>query len=94
MGALFAAVWPSIEGSVSELVEHYPAGLKQAFRVERLDSAVAYIDAELLSLIAPFAMAFLAVRLVVRPVVGAEESGYLDTVLSLPLSRRVLVAGA
>lgn len=29
--ALMAAIWPSIEGSTAELVENYPAGLKEAF---------------------------------------------------------------
>jgi ABC-2 type transport system permease protein len=94
MGALFAAMWPSIEGSVGELLDAYPAGLKEAFGIVRLDTAVAYIDAELLSLIAPFALTFFAVRAVTRPIVGAEERGHLDTILSLPVSRRALVAAS
>jgi ABC-2 type transport system permease protein len=94
MGALFAALWPSIEGSMSKLLDSYPAGLKEAFGIQRLDSAIAYIDAELLSLIAPFALTFFAVRSIARATVGAAESGYADTILSLPLSRRALVAAS
>lgn len=94
MGALFAALWPSIEGSTSELLDAYPQGLKEAFGVGRLDSAVSFIDTELLSLIAPLALTFFAVRSVSRAVVGAEERGDLETVLSLPLSRRMLVVAS
>ena len=48
----------------------------------------------MLSFIVPLALAFLAVRVIVRLVSGAEERGYLDIVLTAPVARRVLVAGA
>lgn len=94
LGALFAAMWPSIEGAMSQLVDLYPEGLKEAFGIDRLDTAVAYIDAELMSLIAPLALALFAVRSVASAVVGAEEDGHLDTVLSLPLSRSALLVAS
>ena len=94
MGALIAALWPSIEGSVDELMRSYPEGLKEAFGINELNSVERYVDAEMMSLIVPLAVAVLAVRVMARATVGAEERGHLDTLLSLPLSRRVLVAGA
>jgi ABC-2 type transport system permease protein len=94
LSALIAAIWPSIEGSISELVRKYPEGLKSAFGIDRLDSVEAYIDAEMLSIIVPLAIAFFAVRCVTAATVGAEERGHLDVLLALPLSRRVLVAAA
>jgi ABC-2 type transport system permease protein len=94
LSALIAAMWPSIEGSVDQLLESYPEGLKDAFNIAELDSVEQYVDAEMLSLIVPLALAFFAIRCVVRTTVGAEERGHLDTLLSLPLSRRVLVAGS
>jgi ABC-2 type transport system permease protein len=94
MGALMAALWPSIEGSVDELMRSYPEGLKTAFGIDELNSVEAYVDAEMLSLIVPLAIAFLAVRVVIGCTVGAEERGHLDVLLSLPLSRRVLLAGS
>lgn len=94
MSALMAAIWPSIQDSMDELLKNYPAGLKQAFGIEKLDSVEKYIDAEMLSLIVPLALAFFAVRCATRATVGAEERGHLDTLLSLPVSRRVLVAGS
>jgi ABC-2 type transport system permease protein len=93
MSALMAAIWPSIEDSMGELMNSYPAGLKEAFGIEELASVEQYIDAEMLSFIVPLALAFFGIRCAVRATVGAEERGHLDTVLALPLSRRVLVAG-
>jgi len=94
MSALIAAMWPSIEGSVSKLMREYPPALKTAFGIDELDSLAAYVSAEMLSLIVPLALVVLTVRCVVGATAGAEERGYLDVLLTLPLSRRVLIAGA
>lgn len=94
MGALMAGIWPSISDSVDELIRNYPAGLRQAFGIARLDTVEQYVDAEMLSLIVPLAIAFLAVRCVTLPTAVAEDLGRLETLLSLPLSRRVVVASA
>jgi len=93
MGALMAAIWPSIEGQMQNLMQSYPESLKTAFGITELNSVERYVDAEMLSLIVPLAVAFFAVRCVTNALVGAEERGHLDTLLTLPLSRRVLVAG-
>ena len=94
MTAMIAAIWPSIEDSMSELVEGYPAGLKEAFGIQQLDTIEKYVDAEMLSLIIPLALAFFAVRCATRATVGAEGRGHLDTLLSLPVSRRLLVVSS
>ena len=79
---------------MKSLIENYPSGLKEAFGIQELDTVEKYVDAEMLSLIVPLALGFFAVRSATRPTVGAEEAGHLDTLLSLPLARRVLAAGA
>ncbi len=94
MCALMAAMWPSIEHSMHQLMQNYPERLKAAFNIHEIARVEDYIDAEMLSLIVPLAVAFLAVRVVVRMLAGAEERGHLDIVLTTPVSRRVLVAGA
>lgn len=94
MCALIAAMWPSIEDAVSQAVESYPTALKEAFAIRDLDTVEKYVDVEMLSLIVPLALAVFAVRCATRAIVGAEEQGHLDALLSLPLSRRVLVAGS
>ena len=92
--ALIAAMWPSVSGPIQQAIQSYPSGIKQAFGITELNSVEQYVDAEMLSLVVPLAMAFFAVRCSTRLIVGAEERGYLDSLLSLPLSRRVLVAGS
>ena len=94
MSALMAVVWPSIEGSMTTLMDSYPEKLRDAFNITAITDVEHYIDAEMLSFIVPLAVAFLAVRVVVRMLSGAEERGYLDIVLTVPVSRRTLVVGA
>jgi beta-exotoxin I transport system permease protein len=94
MGAFIAAIYPSVRDSLIKVVENYPSGLKQAFGVQGFDTVESYVHAELFSLIVPLAVGFFAIRSVTRETVQAEERGYLDTVLSLPLPRRVLAGGS
>jgi ABC-2 type transport system permease protein len=94
MCALIMALWPSIRTSTAQLVDAYPAGLKEAMGITQLDSAEAFLNAEMLSLMLPLALGFLAVRCATRATAGAEDRGYLDTLLALPLSRRSLVGSS
>lgn len=93
MTALIAALYPSIQGALSDAVRSYPSGLKDAFGIGQLDTLEAYLHAEMFSIIVPVAVAVFAIRCASAPIAGAEERGYLTTVLAAPLSRRVLVAG-
>jgi len=92
--ALMAALWPSVSDSIGKAIQSYPTKIKQVFGIVDLNTVEKYVDAEMLSLIVPLAIAFFAVRCATRAIVGAEENGHLDSLLSLPLSRRVLVAGS
>lgn len=94
LGAFMAAVYPSVQDTLDQVAESYPAGLREAFGVADMTTVEGYVHAELFSLIVPLAVAFFAIRSVMRPLARAEERGELDVVLALPVSRRVLVAGA
>jgi beta-exotoxin I transport system permease protein len=89
-GAFFMLVWPSIEDSVGKVVGSYPESLKEAFGVGSLSNAEQYLNAELFSLILPFAIGVFALRAVAAAIDGAQERGYLDVLLSAPVSRRGL----
>lgn len=89
-----AAIYPSIQDTLEQVAKNYPAGLAQAFGVGDMNNVEGYLHAELFSLIVPLALCIFAARSVMRPLVGAEEEGRLDTILTLPLSRDVLVAGS
>lgn len=92
MSAFIVAIFPSVEGTLEKAVNDYPEGLKQAFGIGQLTDVEQYLQAEMLSLIVPLALGYLAVRAIASGLSGAAESGRLDVLLSAPVSRRALVA--
>lgn len=90
--AFVVAIYPSVEGALGKAVASYPEALKQAFDIAELTSVEQYLNAEMLSLIVPLAVGYLAARSVASALAGAAESGRLDVLLSAPVSRRRLVA--
>lgn len=92
MSAFIVAIFPSVETSISKAVEGYPQGLKEAFGIGGLSNVEQYLHAEMLSLIVPLALGYLAVRAVASGLTGAAETGRLDILLSAPVSRTRLVA--
>jgi ABC-2 type transport system permease protein len=92
MSAFIVAIFPSVEDSISKAVQGYPQGLKEAFGIGQLSNVEQYLQAEMLSLIVPLALGYLAVRAVASGLTGAAETGRLDVLLSAPVSRTRLVA--
>lgn len=92
MAAFEVAIFPSIEAPLAKVVRNYPQGLRAAFGIGELSTVEQYLHAEMLSLIVPLAVGYLAARSVASGLSGAAESGRLDVLLSAPLSRRRLVA--
>lgn len=94
MSAFIVAIFPSVEDALTKAIQDHPSGLKEAFGISRLSNVEQYLQAEMLSLIVPLAVGYLAVRAVASGLAGAAESGRLDVVLSAPVSRRRLCAAA
>jgi beta-exotoxin I transport system permease protein len=92
MSAFIVAIFPSVEDALSKAVADYPPALKEAFGIGGLTNVEQYLQAEMLSLIVPLALGYLAVRAVASGLSGAAETGRLDVLLSVPVSRRRLVA--
>ena len=92
--AFVVAIYPSVEDALAKAISSYPEALKQAFGIGELTSVEQYLNAEMLSLIVPLAVGYLAVRAVASGLSGAAESGRLDVLLSAPVSRRQLVAAS
>ncbi len=90
--AFIVAIYPSVAGSLKSAIRGYPEALKKAFGVGELSTVEQYLHAEMLSLIVPLAIGYLAVRSVASGLSGASESGRLDVLLSAQLSRTRLVA--
>jgi beta-exotoxin I transport system permease protein len=90
--AFIVSIFPSIETALTKAARDYPAALKEAFGVGQLATVEQYLQAEMLSLIVPLVVGYLAVRSIASGLSGAAESGRLDVVLSAPISRLRLVA--
>ncbi|HEX6601869.1 MAG TPA: ABC transporter permease subunit, partial [Solirubrobacterales bacterium] len=92
MSAFIVAIFPSVEDSIGKAVEDYPPALREAFGIGELANVEQYLHAEMLSLIVPLALGYLAVRAVASGLAGAAETGRLDVLLSAPVSRSRLCA--
>jgi ABC-2 type transport system permease protein len=92
--AFIVSIFPSIEDALAKATKGYPPALKEAFGISELTNVEQYLQAEMLSLIVPLALGYLAVRAVASGLSGAAESGRLDVLLSAPVSRRSLVAAS
>lgn len=92
--AFIVAIYPSVEDSLQKAIASYPEALKEAFGIAELSSVEQYLSAEMLSLIVPLAVGYLAVRSVASGLSGAAESGRLDVLLSAPISRSRIVAAS
>jgi beta-exotoxin I transport system permease protein len=90
--AFIVVIFPSVEAALSKAVQNYPEALKEAFGISQLTSVEQYLQAEMLSLIVPLALGYLAVRAIASGLSGAAESGRLDVLLSAPVSRARLIA--
>lgn len=94
MSAFIVAIFPSVEDSIGKAVSDYPPALREAFGIGELANVEQYLHAEMLSLIVPLALGYLAVRAVASGLSGAAETGRLDVLLSAPVSRaRICAAG-
>jgi ABC-2 type transport system permease protein len=91
---LEVAIYPSVHDSLAQAIAGYPSALKKAFNIGDLGTVQAYLDVEMFSLIVPLALAFYAIRSATRATVAAEERGWLDIVLTAPVTRPQLVGGS
>lgn len=97
LAALVVAIFPSISGAqgMDQLLESYPAALKEAFGISDagFSTAEGYLAGELFNLIAPFACCYFVLHGLALALAGAEQRGTMDVVLSGPIARRQYVAG-
>ncbi len=94
MSAFEVLLYPSLRTSLGKAVESYPASVTEAFGITDLGTIEAYMHAEMFSIVLPFALAYFAIRCVATTLAGAEEHGYLDSLLAAPVARDTLAAAA
>lgn len=94
ISALEVAIYPSVHKSLGKTLESYPDAIREAFRIETIDTPAQFVNGEMFSLVVPLAIAFFAIRAVSRPIAGYEERHWLDVLLAAPVRRRALAGGA
>src|SRR5262249_2403189 len=92
--AFIVLIFPSVEGALSKAVKSYPPALKEAFGVGALTNVEQYLQAEMLSLIVPLALGYLAVRAVASGLSGAAQTGRLAVSPPAPAPRPRLAAAS
>jgi ABC-2 type transport system permease protein len=94
-GALYVALYPSMSSMLDELVKEAPESLKRWMgTLEGTMSIEQWMGPKFLNLLVPVALPFLAMLIGTRAVAGSEERRSLDLLLSNPLRRRHVIAGA
>jgi ABC-2 type transport system permease protein len=90
VGLMYAAIYPSIESSASQLneyVKNLPEAVKALVGGEDYASPAGYLRSEFFSTMGPLLFLVYAIGAGARAIAGEEESRTLDLLLSTPLRR-------
>lgn len=87
MGLLTGSLWPSLEGTLSDLPDNLTDTLGKALSGADMTTAIGWTNAEFVSLVAPLGVIAAAIIAVTRGVVGEEAGKTLGVLLSVPLAR-------
>ncbi|SFQ17541.1 ABC-2 type transport system permease protein [Amycolatopsis arida] len=89
VAAAYAAFYPQLAGggAMAEMVAGFSPAMREAFRMQDISSAAGYLGSSVFGLIVPLLMICYGAATGARAVAGDEESGYLDVLLTHPVSR-------
>lgn len=95
---IIVAIFPTIaKVDYSKLLESYPQEVLTALGIDDISSfntPIGYLNAELFSLVFPWAIVFLPLGVVNHCLPAAEERHYLDNLLAAPVARWHVVVAA
>jgi ABC-2 type transport system permease protein len=95
LGALYVAIFPTMSNILDEYIKNADESMKQFMgEVQGPMTIEQFLDMELMAGIIPMALPFLVMLIGTRAVAGNEERKNLDMMLSNPLPRRQVIAGA
>jgi ABC-2 type transport system permease protein len=95
LGALYVALYPSMSGMLDDYLQNAPESMRQYMgEFQGSITAEQWMEMEFTGSIIPIALPFLVMLIAARAVAGSEERKTLDLLLSNPLQRRHLIAGA
>lgn len=87
MGIMTGSLWPSLQGTFSDLPESIADTLGTVLAGSDLTTAAGWMNAELLSATGPIGVIAVAVISMVRAIAGEEQDKTLGVLLSAPVSR-------
>lgn len=90
LAVLSAAFWPSLEGSAALEGFEEMGSLLEAFGAQNLGTAAGYLDGQLYALMLPLLLSGMAIAGISALTAGDEETGRLEILHALPVSRRTL----
>ncbi len=89
---VMAAIWPSFSKmDLTSMLSQYPETLKKIFNITSMTTGTGYMNAELFSLMLPAIFIVFAVARGARLIAGEEEDGTLELLVTMPLSRRLVL---
>lgn len=91
--AIYLPFYTQMSNQAVDLVQTLPPGLRNALGLEDLFSDAGYVEATVYNIYIPVMVIFCAALLADRAITGPEDSGALETLIALPLSRRQFVLG-
>lgn len=93
LGALYAALFPTMSGILDEYLKNAPDSMKQYMgELQGPMTPAQWMELEFMGMMV-IALPFLVMLIGARTIAGSEERKTLDLLLSNPLERRQLVAG-
>jgi ABC-2 type transport system permease protein len=95
LGALYVALYPSMSSFMQDYLEQAPESMQGFFgEMQGSITVEQWLEMEFLSLLIPLVLPFLVMIMGARVIAGSEERKTLDLLLSNPLPRWQVVAGA
>jgi beta-exotoxin I transport system permease protein len=95
LGALYVCLFPSMGDLLSKYMENAPEYMQGWMGdLQGPITAAQWMGMEFLNMLVPVALPFLVIAIGARTVAGSEERKTLDLLLSNPLTRRRVIAGA
>jgi ABC-2 type transport system permease protein len=95
LGALYVALYPTMSNILQDYIDQAPEQMQQFMGgLQGTITIQQWLEMELFSAIMPIALPFLVIVLGARTIAGSEERKTLDLLLSNPLPRWQVVAGA
>jgi ABC-2 type transport system permease protein len=88
---LETGLFPAFAGTIGDLGDNLPQGVADLLGGGDFSTLAGWLETEIFSIVAPFALAGIGIVIAVGGTAGDEEAGILDLVLAHPVRRSSLV---